>query len=78
MSEFTNDAEAKLFVIQAYRLGSGLTDFIGMVEAGGRGSKPKGMFSRTTYDDRLENETEYGYVDTANRIQRNIARNSEV
>lgn len=52
-----------------------LTDFVGMT--GGSQSQGKGLFTRTTYADRLENETEYGWCNTADRIMRNILRNWE-
>lgn len=68
--------EAKLFVQRApVAYGRSLTDFGGMSHTGGRGEQPKGFFSRTTYADRLENETEHGWKDTAYRLMRNIVRN---
>ena len=72
--EFANTAEARDYINRAVWLGSGVTDFIGMSSAGG-GEQVKGHFTRTTYPDRIENETEYGYIATANRIMRNVARN---
>lgn len=71
--------EAKLFVQRApVAYGKNLTDFGGMIHTGqGEDVKeqPKGCFTRTTYADRLENETEYGWKATAYRLMRNIVRN---
>lgn len=71
--------EAKLFVQRApVAYDKSLTDFGGMIHTGqGEDVKeqPKGCFTRTTYADRLENETEYGWKATAYRLMRNIVRN---
>lgn len=71
--------EAKLFVQGAsVAYDKSLTDFGGMIHTGqGEDVKeqPKGCFTRTTYADRLENETEYGWKATAYRLMRNIVRN---
>lgn len=52
-----------------------LTDFTGLSSTGGPGEQVKGLFTRTTYADRLERETEYGYRAVAGRMLRNIIRN---
>lgn len=71
--------EAKLFVQRApVAYDKSLTDFGGMIHTGqGEDVKeqPKGCFTRTTYADRLENETEFGWKATAYRLMRNIVRN---
>ena len=76
--ELTAD-EARQFVSRApARFGRSLTDFGGMIHTGqGEDVKeqPKGCFTRTTYADRLENETEFGWKATAYRLMRNIVRN---
>ncbi len=70
--ELTDD-EARQFVFRApARFGRSLTDFVGVSHAG---QQTKGLFTRTTYADRLENKTELGYKATANRIMRNVVRN---
>lgn len=50
-----------------------MTDFVGMT--GGGRVPVKGLFTRTTYTDRIENESEHGYRATADRIMRNVIRN---
>lgn len=57
-----------------------LTDFVGMTNTGQREdtrTQPKGLFTRTTYADKLENETESGYRAIAGRMLRNIVRNHD-
>lgn len=72
--DHTEPKEAYDFIMwSAKNLPQELTDFVGMT--GGGRAQVKGLFTRVTYADRSESETEYGYCSTAERISRNILRN---
>lgn len=52
-------------------------DMVGIIHSGQPGEAAKGMFTRTTYPDMIESETEYGYANIAQRVLRNLGRMAE-
>lgn len=52
-------------------------DYPSISHTGAVGEQPKGFFSRTTYPDRIESETEYGWKAIAERLSRNVRRLDE-
>jgi len=64
-SPFTSRADAYIYIMTAYRWGSGVTGFYGMSTTGERGEQPKGFFTEG-------NQTERGYRSTALRIFQNV------